>query len=105
MALKNYYAYYASQKNIRQEKIRKTVNRLIYPMGLSGPIFALPQALKIWTEKSAANISLVSWIAMMIPSIIWVIYGLSNNQKPVAITNTAWIFVYLAIISGAILYM
>jgi MtN3 and saliva related transmembrane protein len=53
-----------------------------------GSTFALiPQIIKIYTSKSAKDVSLLSAINFFISGVLWVIYGLMVNAWSVWLTN------------------
>lgn len=46
-----------------------------------------PQAYKIWKLKETRDISLATYIAIDIGTILWFIYGISINDAPLYIFN------------------
>jgi uncharacterized protein with PQ loop repeat len=80
------------------------MDRIIYLVGVAGPIMTLPQFTKIWFEKNASGVSLISWVAYLVLSIPWLMYGMLHKEKPIIITYIAWIILDSAIVLGIILY-
>lgn len=67
----------------KENKILKIV------AGSTGIIMSLawlPQVLKIYQEKSSGDFSIVTILIFFFGSIIWFLYGLSINNKPIVIT-------------------
>lgn len=80
------------------------IDKLIYVVIATGIIITIPQVCKIWIEKNASGVSFVSWSGYLILSLFWLTYGLVHKEKPIIISNTLWIFLYILIISGVWLY-
>ena len=85
-------------------KLKRSIDILIYVMAILGPVIAIPQIIKIWVDKSAAGVSIVPWIGFLLGSIIWMIYGILHKEKPIIITNALWIIANSFIVFGVIMY-
>ncbi len=85
-------------------KWKRLLDTIIYPVALIGPILAIPQVLKIWSEKDASSIALITWVLLIIPAFLWVIYGFSHKEKPIILSSSAWILIYLLVITSKIIY-
>ena len=83
---------------------KRILDTIIYPVGLIGPVIMIPQILKIYIEKNATSMAMISWIIFIIPAIIWVLYGFAHKNKAVIICNAAWVITYIFIIFGTVLY-
>ena len=86
------------------DKWKKLMDKLIYIVGVIGPVMTIPQIFKIWIHKNASGVSAASWTAYLICSIFWVIYGKMHKEKPVIITYSIWIVLDIFIIIGTIIY-
>lgn len=42
-----------------------------------------PQAYTIWKNKSAQNVSIITFFIFSIGTLTWLIYGIKNNDIPV----------------------
>lgn len=80
------------------------VDKLIYPIGMLGPVLLAPQAVKIYVEQDASSISLLAWTLGLIHVIIWLWYGIEHQKKPLIVYNILWMFLYTAIISGKLVF-
>lgn len=58
----------------------------------------LPQVLKTWRSRSAADISLVMFSLFSLGVLIWLIYGLMINAAPIIIANAITLVLALAIL-------
>ncbi|MCR4327637.1 MAG: SemiSWEET family transporter [Nanoarchaeota archaeon] len=85
------------------KKIR-TLDKVVYVVGILGPLMMLPQIIKIYTMKSAEGLSFISYLSFAIFSVIWVIYGQAHKEKPIIITHSLWIIFHLLIVMGVLIY-
>jgi len=68
------------------------------------PIMTIPQAWTIWMNKSAQDVSLLSWSVFLIAAAVWLVYGLKLKSWPLIITSSLWIVLDLIVVVGIILY-
>lgn len=83
---------------------KKFLDKIIYPVGLLGPLMIIPQIVKIYVEKDASSIALASWLLFLFPAIIWVTYGFSHKDKVIIVCNSAWVVAYVFVVVAAIIY-
>ena len=85
-------------------KWKRIMDKLIYFVGIFGPIMTLPQLMIIWIEKNAAGVSLISWGSYLIIAVFWIIYGIMHKEKPIIITYSLWVLLDIFIVIGVLLY-
>ena len=90
-------------KSFRDKSV-KFLDHLMYPLGLIAPVVTIPQAVKIFTLKSAEQISLISWFGYLILASIWMLYGKVHNEKWIVLVNFAWVIVNIMVIIGVFIY-
>lgn len=60
-------------------------------IGYSGAIISsvsfLPQVIKLWKTKSGKDLSMVTLFFLTLNAILWVIYGVMKDAKPLWVTN------------------
>lgn len=76
----------------------------MYAVGVLAPLALLPQVIHIYAEKSAADISLLTWVLLMFFNTLWATYGIVHNDKPIIIANVLFAVFHAAIVVGALLY-
>jgi len=86
------------------EKWKRLMDRLIYIVGILGPVMSVPQLLDIWIGRSTAGVSLVTWGAFLLMSFFWLAYGIMHRDKPIILTYICWIAVESMIVFGIIIY-
>lgn len=68
------------------------------------PFFSLPQAYQIFANKSAGDISLLTWGGFQIMTAIWVWYAFVHKEKMILVYQGLFFIVDGAVIVGALLY-
>ncbi|MBN1941034.1 MAG: hypothetical protein JW772_02525 [Candidatus Diapherotrites archaeon] len=86
------------------QKSKRAIDKLIYIAVAAAPIANIPQLLKIWLEKDASGVSIISWISFSIISIVWLVYGIAHKEKPIIAMNCALIVMQILIVIGVLTY-
>ena len=80
------------------------MDKLIYPVGISGPLMTLPQVWTIWSNQNARGINIFTWGWYVLIGVVWFIYGLIHKEKPIIFVQILWLIVDVLIVLGVILY-
>ncbi len=86
------------------DKWKRRFDKLIYVVGIVGPMMSLPQLLKIWVDRSAAGVSAISWGAFAVISLFWLCYGALHREKPIMVSAGINCTFQAIIFIGAVLY-
>jgi uncharacterized protein with PQ loop repeat len=88
-------------KRKRKVKVKQKsqIDKLIYFAVFIGPLLTLPQVYTIWMEDQK-GVSIVSWVAYLVASVIWLLYGIKHNDKPIILVEIIWISLEILIIVG-----
>ncbi len=86
------------------ETDRKAIDRAMMFVSVLNPLVAIPQAIIIYTNKSAANVSLFTWVSFMLVGVILTFYAVAHHIKPMIINQILWFLVDFAIIIGILIY-
>ena len=89
--------------NIKKSKLG-VIDWLIYSAVVTSPIFTVPQALDIYSSKSATDVSLLTWAAYTYASLLWLIYGIKHKEVPLIVLNSVIFILDLVIVAGIIMY-
>ncbi|MBN2881413.1 hypothetical protein JXM83_05165 [Candidatus Woesearchaeota archaeon] len=95
---------HAREKYPHPNKFKSMLDKIIYFIGLTGPLMTIPQILKIWSEKSAAGVSMISWMTYLITAFFWLAYGITHKEKPIVITYIFWILTEGFVVAGIFIY-
>ena len=85
-------------------KVKRFVDVVVYIMGIIVPILTIPQAAQIWLNKTAEGVSSITWIAYLINTVIWTIYGILHKEKPVIITFSLMTIINIVIVVGIFIF-
>lgn len=83
---------------------KRSIDTAIYFAGIIGPLFTIPQLMRIWVERETDGLSPITWSAYLFLSCLWLAYGIAHKEKPIIFANGAYIMVNTAIVIGIILY-
>jgi MtN3 and saliva related transmembrane protein len=85
-------------------KTKRLFDIIIPVVVFFGPLSNLPQLLDIWIQKNASAVSLLSWLGFIVVAIVWLIYGIIHEEKPIITMNIGLIATEVLIIIGILLY-
>lgn len=80
------------------------LDRTIYVVGIIGPLFTIPQLVKIYYFQNASGVSAISWGAYTLLDLPWILYGVVHKERPITLTYILWFFFNGAVFVGALLY-
>ena len=69
-----------------------------YTAGVVTTLIFLPQVLKTWKEKSAKDISLLTFLIAAVNQMMWIVYGALRNDLIIILTNSAVLVMSLTMI-------
>ena len=104
--------HYHKRKRIHQRfepiphpvKWKRFLDKIIYAVGVAGPVITIPQIIKIWTEKDASGVSEIAWIGYTVLAMIWLLYGIAHKEKPIIVTYSVVIVANGIVSIGAVIY-
>ena len=104
--------HFHTQKRVHQkheqyphaDKLKNFIDKIIYPVGIIGPLMTIPQFLKIWIDQDATGVSIISWSAYLIIAIFWLLYGTVHKEWPIILSNVLWILMDAAVVLGIFYY-
>ena len=79
-------------------------DNLIGAISIIYPLTGFAQVFKIWTEKTAAGVSLLTWGAFLIFTIPFLIYSFLIKDGKLALMWSLWVVVYVSVIAGVLVY-
>lgn len=89
---------------VKKTKHAKLVDRLIYFAAIVEPLFSLPQAYQIYHSRSAASVSILSWLGFEVMTLIWLWYGIVHREKTILIYQGLFFIIDGSVVIGAFLY-
>ena len=82
----------------------KAIDRAMMFVSILNPLVAIPQAVVIYANHSAANVSLATWASFMLVGVVLTMYSIAHRIKPMIINQILWFMVDAAIIVGIFIY-
>lgn len=100
------YKHRKTQKTLIVKRAVKPqlVDRLVYLAAIVEPLLTLPQAILVYRQKSAADISILSWIGFEIMTLIWLWYAVVHKERMIFIYQGLFLIVDGSILVAAMLY-
>ena len=92
------------EKFPHQNKYKAFMDKIIFVVGVAGPIMTLPQLYQIWYYQNATGVSLISWFSYLVIATLWLIYSIMHKEWPLIVTNLAWIIIEIPLLIGIILF-
>lgn len=80
------------------------LRRLLGGMSLFTLVMTIPQVVTIWGHQQAAGVSVLSWGAYFISSILWLFHGLRQGDRNIYLPCLGWIALNGAVVVGAVVY-
>ena len=77
---------------------------LVTIFGIIGGVATLPQAIKIFKNKHARDVSITTYMVMITATFFWLLYGISINNFPLIIANSFGLFSVVLVIIGWVVY-
>jgi len=92
--------YHHKHKNTPKEPF----DALLYFFVFTTPLFEIPQAITIYKNQSAANVSSLTWIYFLITNIVWLVYGIRKKLWPIIVSYIFYMIVEGIIVFGILRY-
>jgi len=83
---------------------RRSIDRAMMIVATIHPLAAIPQVVEIYANQSAVNVSLGTWLSFMLIGVIFFLYALIHDIKPMIANQVLWFLVDAAIVAGIFLY-
>ncbi len=86
------------------DKNRKRIENFALIAGIVQPLITLPQISAIYSNQSAQDVSLLTWVGYLIFGMTFLIYGLVFNLKPIWVGQIIWVTMQTITVIGILLY-
>lgn len=88
----------------KSKRLVRGIDALAYCASSLSLFFTLDQVRIIWIDHNAAGLSMLAWVFYTLSSCIWLGYGVLHKEKVIMVTNSLWIVMNFAVVSGILLY-
>lgn len=76
----------------------------MYGIAMVTPLALLPQVIRVFADKTAAGLSLETWLLLGCLNVLWMLYGLVHREPPIYLANFFVAFLNFAVVYGILLY-
>lgn len=83
---------------------RNKIEKIALVAGVIQPLITLPQIIKIYSNQSAQDVSLITWLGYLIFGIIFLIYGYIFNLRPILYGQIIWVTMQAITVIGILIY-
>lgn len=83
---------------------KKQVERFALVAGIAQPLITLPQIITIYSNQSANDVSLITWLGYLFFGITFLVYGIVFNLRPIWAGQTIWVLMQLIVVVGILIY-
>lgn len=91
-------------KHLSKKQEITIVDRLMSIASVLHPLSAVPQIVKIYSEKSGAGVSLPTWAGFAVLGLIFLAYGIVHKLKPFIVMQILWLIVDVLVVVGVLIY-
>jgi uncharacterized protein with PQ loop repeat len=88
----------------KRNKPKKLIDRLVLLAAIAEPLLTVPQAIAIFSERTAAGVSLSTWVGYECMSVIWIWYAIVHRERMILLYQGLFCVVQSVIIVGGLLY-
>ena len=79
-------------------------DHLMYVVAFVAPLFTVPQFFDLWTTKDASGLSLPTWGAYAISSLLWLFYWREHKEKWIVMSQLIIVVLNAGIVAGIWLF-
>lgn len=83
---------------------KRHIERFALIAGIVQPLITLPQIFAIYGNKSAEDVSLLTWVGYLLFGLTFFVYGVAFKLQPIWIGQIIWLTMQLIIVVGIVLY-
>jgi uncharacterized protein with PQ loop repeat len=89
---------------VKKSKHSKLVDRATYIVAVLEPLVTVPQVITIFANKTAAGVSLATWVGYEVLTLVWIWYGIVHRDKLILLYQGLFLIVQTGVIIGGIIY-
>lgn len=80
------------------------IDKAIYIAAFLEPLSTVPQVVTIFKTKTAAGVSISTWLIYVLFSFLWLWYGIVHKQKALIVAEVLFILTEGLVVIGGIIY-
>lgn len=83
---------------------KRHIERYALAAGIVQPLITLPQIVDIYSNQSARDVSLITWMGYLAFGLVFLVYGIVFNLRPIWIGQVVWVTMQTIIVIGILKY-
>jgi uncharacterized protein with PQ loop repeat len=87
-------------------KVKKPllIDRATFVVAVLEPLVTLPQAATLYIHKTAAGVSLSTWVGYEVLTVVWLWYAVVHRDKLILLYQGLFFIIQTAVIAGGLMY-
>lgn len=81
-----------------------TIDKAMVAVAVIHPLSALPQVVEIFSTHNASGVSLATWVLFMLIGVIFMLYAIVHNIKPMILNQIIWFMMDFLVVIGVLMY-
>lgn len=69
-------------------------------VGAVEPLMTLPQIIDLFENPGNGRVSVLTWVFYLVAAVMWFVYGLYRQNKPLVVTGALWMIMDALVIIG-----
>jgi uncharacterized protein with PQ loop repeat len=91
-------------KTLQDETYKKRIERFALIAGIVQPLITLPQIIAIYGNRSADDVSLLTWVGYLVFGVIFLAYGIVFKLRPIWVGQIIWVTMQAITVAGILIY-
>ncbi len=83
---------------------KKLSEKMALFAGVLQPMMTIPQVYKIYSTQDASGVSLITWVGYALLGLVFLVYGIMHDLKPIWITQIIWFSLQVLVVIGILMY-
>lgn len=112
MPLKHVLHHLHKRKRVHQklepyphpDKLKRFIDKAIFVVAIWIPLMTIPQVIRIWVNRSAQDVSIITWGSFLVSACFWLVYSVLHRDKPLIINSILWVILEALVVIGILIY-
>ena len=89
-----------SLKERNKQQSHSSLERLMVLVAVAEPLMTIPQIYELYSPHGNGGVSAVTWLLYLFASIMWLLYGIKRQNRPLIISGILWVVVESLVVVG-----
>lgn len=83
---------------------KQSIERIALVAAVIQPLITIPQIIEIYGNKSAQDVSLITWLGYLLFGLVFLVYGAVFKLRPIFYGQILWVTMQLIVVIGIFIY-